>query len=52
MSRYALLLQYDGTDFNGWQIQSGGRTIQDEVEKAVKILAKQDVRITASGKSI
>ena len=51
LSRYALLLQYDGTDFNGWQIQSGGRTIQDELEKAVKILAKKDVRVTASGRT-
>lgn len=51
LSRYALLLQYDGTEFNGWQIQSGGRTIQDELEKAVKILAKQDVRVTASGRT-
>lgn len=51
LSRYALLLQYDGTDFNGWQIQSGGRTVQDELEKAIKILAKKDIRVTASGRT-
>ena len=51
MNRYALLLQYDGTGFNGWQIQSGGRTIQDELEKSVKILTKKDVRVTASGRT-
>lgn len=51
MSRYALLLQYDGTDFNGWQIQDGGRTIQDELEKALKILTRKDVRVTASGRT-
>lgn len=51
MSRFALLVQYDGTEFNGWQIQSGGRTIQDEFEKALKILAKTDVRVTASGRT-
>lgn len=51
LSRHALLLQYDGTDFNGWQIQSGGRTIQDELEKALKILAKENVRVTASGRT-
>ena len=51
MSRYALLIQYDGTGFNGWQIQSGGRTVQDELEKTVKILSKNDVRITASGRT-
>jgi tRNA pseudouridine38-40 synthase len=51
LSRFALLLQYDGTGFNGWQIQSGGRTIQDELEKAVKVLLKKDVRVTASGRT-
>lgn len=51
MNRYALLVQYDGTDFNGLQIQDGGRTIQHELEKAIKILTKEDVRVTASGRT-
>jgi len=51
LNRYALLVQYDGTGFNGWQIQPGGRTVQDELEKAIKILAKEDVRVTASGRT-
>ncbi len=51
MTRYALLVQYDGTDFNGLQIQDGGRTIQHELERAVKILLKEDARITASGRT-
>ncbi len=51
MSRYALLVQYDGTAFNGWQIQAGGRTIQDELEKALQILIKKPVRVTASGRT-
>ena len=51
LTRYALLLQYDGTDFNGWQIQPEGRTVQYEIEKALKILSKKDVRITASGRT-
>jgi len=49
--RYALLVQYDGTSFNGWQLQDKGRTIQEEFEKAVKILTKEDVRVTASGRT-
>lgn len=51
MSRYALIVQYDGTLFNGWQLQEGGRTIQWEFENAVKILTKENVRVTASGRT-
>lgn len=51
MTRYALLLHYDGTFFNGWQVQDGGRTVQDEIEKAIRILTKESVRITASGRT-
>lgn len=46
-----MLVQYDGTDFNGLQIQDGGRTIQQELESAIKVLLKEDVRVTASGRT-
>ena len=51
MSRYALLVQYDGTLFNGWQLQDKGRTIQDEFEKAIAVISRESVRITASGRT-
>ena len=51
MSRYALLVQYDGTPFNGWQLQDRGRTIQEEFEKALGIYLRESVRIHASGRT-
>ena len=51
MSRYALLVQYDGTPFNGWQLQDKGRTIQEEFEKAIAVLSRERVRVTASGRT-
>ena len=51
LNRYALLVQYDGTSFNGWQFQDNGRTIQEEFEKAISILSKENVRVTASGRT-
>ncbi len=51
MSRYALLVQYDGTPFNGFQAQNNGRTIQEEFEKAIAILSKENVRVAASGRT-
>ncbi len=49
--RIALLIQYDGTAFNGWQIQEGGRTVQQEIERAVEILTREKPRLTASGRT-
>ena len=45
--RYALIVHYDGTLFNGWQIQDKGRTVQEEIEKGIQILTGEKVRITA-----
>jgi tRNA pseudouridine38-40 synthase len=49
--RIAIEVQYDGTNYNGWQVQNGGRTIQGEIEKAIRILLKEGVRVTASGRT-
>ena len=42
---YRLLIQYDGTDFHGWQVQENDRTIQGELERVIGMLADTDVLI-------
>ena len=50
--KYLLVVSYDGTNFAGFQKQKNGeRTIQEELEKALKILLKQDIVIVASGRT-
>ncbi len=49
--RIALLVQYDGTDFNGFQIQDNGRTVQQEIENGLKVLLREKIRIKASGRT-
>ena len=36
MVRYKAIIAYDGTNFNGFQKQPNGRTVQEEVEKHYK----------------
>ncbi len=49
--KYTLKLQYSGTNYEGWQIQKTGRTVQAEIEKALRIYLKRDIRIASSGRT-
>jgi len=47
-----LLLEYDGTAFAGWARQPGQRTVQDELERALcTILREDDVPLTVAGRT-
>ncbi|HEX5889712.1 MAG TPA: tRNA pseudouridine(38-40) synthase TruA [Pyrinomonadaceae bacterium] len=48
---YKLLLQYDGTDFHGWQSQEGLRTIQGELTRALSLIDGRDVVVHGSGRT-
>jgi len=48
---YKLLIQYDGTDFHGWQVQENDRTIQGELERVIGMLADTDVSVVGSGRT-
>ncbi len=51
MQNIKILLEYDGTDFYGWQVQTGKRTVQGELEKALKTIFNKKIRITGSGRT-
>jgi tRNA pseudouridine38-40 synthase len=48
---FKLLLQYDGTDFHGWQIQDGMRTVQGELARVLSLLDGRDVIVHGSGRT-
>ena len=50
-SNYQIIIEYDGTNYNGWQHQKNGSSIQSEIEKAIKILLKKNIRIIGSGRT-
>lgn len=49
--RVKLLVEYDGTAFCGWQIQKNGRTVQQEIETAIKKVTGETVKVTGSGRT-
>jgi tRNA pseudouridine38-40 synthase len=48
---YKLLLQYDGTDFHGWHIQEGRRTVQGELTHALSLIEGRSVNVHGSGRT-
>src|SRR5574338_617361 len=51
MNNFKLLIQYDGTDFHGWQVQENARTIQGELERVIGSLEGSDVKVVGSGRT-
>ena len=48
---FKLLIQYDGTDFHGWQVQENDRTIQGELERVLGTLEGEHVGVNGSGRT-
>jgi tRNA pseudouridine38-40 synthase len=48
---FKLTIQYDGTDFHGWQIQDDLRTVQGELTRALSLIDNRSVTIHGSGRT-
>lgn len=51
VQRVALLLQYMGTHFHGWQRQANQRTVQEEIEKAIESVTQAPVVLHGAGRT-
>ena len=51
MFRYQILIEYIGTSFVGWQIQSKGKSIQKEIQIKLSKLLKEKVVLIGSGRT-
>ena len=51
MRNLKLLIEYDGTNYLGWQVQPGGPTIQGTLEEKLSRLTGERIRLTGSGRT-
>ena len=49
--RIKLTIQYKGTNYNGWQIQPNGTTIQEFIEKTLYRLFQKKIHVVGSGRT-
>ena len=51
MSNIKLTIEYDGTNYAGWQKQKNANSIQGEIEKAIKLITGEKVNLIGSGRT-
>jgi tRNA pseudouridine38-40 synthase len=51
MTNFKITIEYDGSAYHGWQRQSSERTIQGEIENALKTMTGNSVAVTGSGRT-
>lgn len=49
--RYFIRLSFNGSDYHGWQIQDNARSVQEEINKALSLLLKENVLTTGCGRT-
>ena len=51
MFRYQILIEYEGTNFRGWQIQKKGKTIQGLIQENISKILNQKIILFGSGRT-
>ena len=51
MHKYQILIEYIGTNFVGWQIQTKGKSIQKLIQKKISKLLKEKIVLIGSGRT-
>lgn len=51
MRNIKVTIEYNGTNLSGWQYQPGERTVQGDIEKALKIIFRKNIHVQGSGRT-
>ena len=49
--RIAFIVEYDGTEYAGWQVQKNAVTVQEKIEEALLTLNKGHITVTGAGRT-
>lgn len=51
MGRYFIELAYNGCQYHGWQIQPGARTVQEDLNRALSTLLREEIQVVGAGRT-
>jgi tRNA pseudouridine38-40 synthase len=51
MKNFKLIIEYDGTNYNGWQRQASDPTVQAEIEQALSVMTRSDITLIGAGRT-
>lgn len=51
MKNYQLIIQYNGSNYSGWQTQSNAISVQQKIVEAIEIILKQKINLIGSGRT-
>jgi len=51
MSRFFIEIQYNGTNYHGWQIQENANTVQSEINKALSTFLQEEIMVMGCGRT-
>ena len=51
MFNYLLKIEYNGSNFVGWQSQKNGKSVQNEIENVLKKIFKSKIKLTGAGRT-
>lgn len=51
MRNIKLVIEYDGTNYHGWQVQPDGPTIQEILQEKIALMTRHPVHLAASGRT-
>ena len=49
--RYFVWFGYDGAAYHGWQIQPNGNSVQEELQKGLSTLLREEISVTGAGRT-